>query len=725
MTAHTTADRAQDLLDAVERLKGDIEQQSLLLPPSEVRMRRWAMRLASMREDIGTLKREWKAKVQAKLFELEQLIETTRYARDRFIAAPIATPNDDWSSAPSLPRHALADAIHAEVQRPSNWRRASAAAPAKALDPQPPTREPTPVPVYQYSAEAEPPAAIHDAAAVTPEMRRELPPDRSLRHDFIMALEARLARPNSFEEARRASLAWLRRKRVPIPAAGHDNFESPTSAAGHRCVAVGIDGVWALQLDTVDHQTPGRRWIVELVLVDASPTPAVGVTLTAVSPAHLPRPDPSVPALLTALIDTVGLLDVEAGQPLSANASVIEHEANVERLVRELQQPKRRQPVIVISRYQKDDAERTFMDPDGLALRLRGLARVFVLDRKLTWVFNSAVGKRFAVAGASVRMYMPGFTPDDAAELHPFWNPAVLAERGWTLKQLAMEFLRTAAGLSLAILEREDAPPAFARVREALLRRQLDLAIRAAEEARLDAATAPRVDPVLAEQLAALERELRYERELRLLMEDELQTEKIRSSEIRETLIRQRDQAIDERDRLRGSNRHLEERLRALAADRTRNAEDVEPEFPDVWDDLEEWCERYTPGRVVLTQKAIRAARASKYEEIPFAYRVLWFLSRYYVSSKRNEGVNLAALEEASAELGVDVALVGRGALERKSKDTYSVPYRGKTLPLDMHVRGNSDRDPRYGFRLYFHWHAEEQCVIVGSFPAHLDNSLS
>lgn len=727
MTGQNAVDRARSLLDAIEGLKGEVEHQSLLLPPSDVRMRRWTLRLASIREEAATLNREWKGKLHTRLSELEQLIASTRTARDRFVAAsPSATRADDWDFAgPSLPRHALADAIHAEVQRPRDRPIADEANEAPQIEPQAQLQDLAPVPADDPSTDTAQPTAIQSKSVLVPELQRAGLPDRSLRHDFIMAVEARLARPSSFEAAQDATLAWLRRKRVPIPAGGRDNFEASPSAAGHRCVAVGIDGVWAMQLDTADTQTLGRRWIVELVLVDALPTPAVGITLTAVSPAQLPRPEPSVPALLTTLIERVGLLDVEAGQPLTATATLVECDADVQRLVRELQQAKRRQPVIVISRYQKDQSERSFMDPDGLALKLRGLARVFVLARPMAWVFNSVIGKRFAVAGASVRMFMPGFTPDDAADLHPLWNPTFLTERGWTLNQLASEFLHIAAGLSLAILEREDAPPAFARVRETLLRRQLDQAVRAADEARLDAATAPRADAGVADQLAALERELRFERELRLLMEEELQNEKLKASDAREKLTQQREQLIEERDRLKGSCRYLEDRVRALASAREKDPEDVEPEFPDAWDDLEEWCERHLAGRVVVTQKAIRAARTSPFEQIQFAYEVLWFLGRYYVSSRRNEGVDLATLEEASARLGIEVALVGRSVSERKLKDTYSVPYKSKALPLDLHVRGSSDRDPRYGFRLYFHWHPVEQCVIVGSFPSHLDNSMS
>jgi hypothetical protein len=47
-----------------------------------------------------------------------------------------------------------------------------------------------------------------------------------------------------------------------------------------------------------------------------------------------------------------------------------------------------------------------------------------------------------------------------------------------------------------------------------------------------------------------------------------------------------------------------------------------------------------------------------------------------------------------------------------------------KRVVLDMHVKRGSDKNPKFNFRLYFHWH-EDKRVIVGSFPSHLDNTLT
>ena len=125
---------------------------------------------------------------------------------------------------------------------------------------------------------------------------------------------------------------------------------------------------------------------------------------------------------------------------------------------------------------------------------------------------------------------------------------------------------------------------------------------------------------------------------------------------------------------------------------------------------------------MILTPRALRSARNSRFLDIPFVYEVLWVLAEHYVPARRNGGEDY---RERLEELGLELTPVGRSAQERRSRDTYSTDYKSERLVLDWHVKGNSDRDPRYGFRIYYHWHADDQCMVVGSLPEHLDNLLS
>lgn len=534
----------------------------------------------------------------------------------------------------------------------------------------------------------------------------------SRRLDPIIAVAGRLARPGSFGEARGIALEWLRRKRFQFDDAAADALHLSTPR-GHTATSVSLSerGVWALQVETADHTMQGRRWRVEMVLLDVEPTPAVSVTLTAISPAGSPEPTTSVPGLVTQLVQRVGLLDASDGSPLDAAGPVrIDDLDTLQNLLAALHSEHRTRPALVLSTYRKDGQLKQLLDPVGLAGKLAGLAQVWVLSREMAWPFNEVVGSHSAVAGASVRMFRPGFSTEDVPGRHPLWSPSELSAQDMDLNGLSNTLLREAAYQSLRALEREDAIPPFDRVRELVLQRQIEEARRKAQAA----SDQGRRD----ENSASLRQALESEIELRNLFEED-------NANLRKDLERavaERNQAQDERDTLRGTVLHLQGRVQELLQELRDAQSDEDPYFPESWDELAEWCERYLGDRVILTPKALRSARNSRFLDIPFVYRALWVLAEHYVQARRNGG---EAYREHLEELGLELTPVGRSATDHRSRETYSTDYKGQRVNLDWHVKGSSDRDPRYGFRIYYHWHAGDQCMVVGSLPEHLDNLLS
>ena len=528
-------------------------------------------------------------------------------------------------------------------------------------------------------------------------------PGLSTRTDPIIAIEGRLARADAFEEARRLALQWLRRKGFTAPDDLPREFELSVPRKGHRATAIAAEGVWALQVNTADAQQRGRHWCVEMVLVDASPTPAIAVTLTATSSADCEPPGPSVPGLLMAIMERIGVVDPESGEALVAGPVQVDSLAAMERLVRSLQSPRRQRPAFVLSQYRRKDGRfHTLLDPDGLARKVGGLARVHVLHNDLVWSFTEAMTRRFAVAGARVRHFRPGFDVDDDPSRHPVWGPDELRAESLSANGLCERFLREAAKESLKALQREDAVPAFERVREMVLRRQI-------EEARARVQT--RDDD--SGDVAALRSALADAEELANLYARE-----------KDRLIAELASKGDELDRERARNRYLEGRLavKPVSAETGESA----PAFPESWDTLEEWCERHLGESVVLSSKAVRAARDSVYQDIAFAYRVLWYLGSIFVPCRLGHfGDGAERLARAESDLGIEISPPGKAAVERKSRETYSTTYDGERLSLDWHVKGNSSRDPRFGFRLYFNWQASRRRVVVGWLPSHLDNALT
>ena len=747
----------------LDALASEFERDSAALPPSDQTFKQWAQRALSISRRLRESDATGRNKLLQRLQRLQIRLRALRASRRRYLdqrdrtVTPDAlhTSDSTWSAAPiDSPRQPLAAAIHAEL------RLAGDLAPIALAKAPPKEPAPTSMPSTQAAArEAEslqraaeqisthvpntitvgPTRQDGDSASpvahLLPRLPRTIGRDssdnalqtirkarveplaarHSTRLDPIMAVAGRLARPGSFSLAQEIARQWLQTKRFKVPSDSAESFEIEVADKGHRAIALSSRGVWALQAETSDSAMRGRRWRVEMVLIDAEPTPAVSVTLTAISPAAQPSPPPSIPVFLAQLIDQIGLLDTETGELFSARATRVDEAAALHRMLQLLWSPSRHQPVLVLSTYNKQGRQAHLLDPDGLAAKLRGLAKVYVLTQEMSWALTDALTKRFAVAGATVRLFRPGFTPEDDPSLHPAWSPDVLQQQCINLRMLSALFVRDAADASLRALEQEDVIPPFDRVREQILRRQI-------EQAREQASAAALVEPVSAKRLDALQQALTDEAALRQMFEEDNEKQRQELTRLRT----ERDVLRTERDVTQARADHLQVRVNSLqqriGAVEIRDAATL----PDDWTNLEDWCSQHLSDCVVLTPKAIRAARASDYAEVPFAYQVLLLLAEFYVPCRRGvlEGGN-TALEYEKDQLGIDISPVGRAAQERRSRDTYSTTYKGQRVSLDMHVQGSSNRDPRHGFRLYFHWHDEEKRLIVGWFPSHLENALT
>src|SRR5690606_13680123 len=110
------------------------------------------------------------------------------------------------------------------------------------------------------------------------------------------------------------------------------------------------------------------------------------------------------------------------------------------------------------------------------------------------------------------------------------------------------------------------------------------------------------------DEVTSLKSELDGEVQLRRLFEDD--NSKLAND--LESVRVERNALRDQRDVLRGRTLYLESRLQKLQLQLREAQGDVEPPYPDHWDDLEDWCEEHLGERVILTRKALRAAQDSR-----------------------------------------------------------------------------------------------------------------
>ena len=77
----------------------------------------------------------------------------------------------------------------------------------------------------------------------------------------------------------------------------------------------------------------------------------------------------------------------------------------------------------------------------------------------------------------------------------------------------------------------------------------------------------------------------------------------------------------------------------------------------------------------------------------------------------------------------VDPGLDERGAITDigagRQGETYYVQYQGRRRKLERHLAKGTSMDPRYCLRIYYFWDEQNQMVVIGDLPRHLDTSFT
>ncbi len=174
-----------------------------------------------------------------------------------------------------------------------------------------------------------------------------------------------------------------------------------------------------------------------------------------------------------------------------------------------------------------------------------------------------------------------------------------------------------------------------------------------------------------------------------------------------------RRQVAEQSRQLRSIKQHLN------SANRSIDAIDA-PVVYERLDQISDWA-LANADRIHILPRAISECRKSSYADPGLLYQALELLAVTY----RDVRLSLAqreSLGERARELGLEI----RGSVEfSNASEDYFFRWKGRRVFLDQHLgRGNS-RDQRHCLRVYYTWDAEDEIVIVGWMPSHLDNSMT
>jgi hypothetical protein len=341
------------------------------------------------------------------------------------------------------------------------------------------------------------------------------------------------------------------------------------------------------------------------------------------------------------------------------------------------------------------------INADLLASRVIGAAHVVSITPAASERLSDMLGKDYSVFNSAVRTYNPGLNPEeDLPSRHPVASPATIA--GWDgigpsefETFLVRGVLRRSTGRDFE----GDIPPYS-------LIHQLELEDRR-QKANQRGATS---EELL--NLALAEIEI-----LRKKLEDDAATNLglLREAE------KERDDALTELDDKDAEIGNLHARLASVLAALARIGPEEEIPIPSTFDEIDTWCRTHLPGDIIVLPRALRAAKKSSFHDPSLTYRALLLLRNEYMRMRKTgSDESLKEWRDELARLGLEDQASFSGDRAGEFENEYTVQWRKRRRLLDRHLKAGNSREERYCFRLYYFWDAEEQKVVIGSFPCHL-----
>ncbi len=529
----------------------------------------------------------------------------------------------------------------------------------------------------------------------------------------VSQVQVRLERPKSdaFRAIQRDVLEWMSRKAgraLPVEAWEGHGFELDEVGA-QRVAAVELPELryWAARIDDADREVPRRTWTTEIGLASADEEAVtLGSRLIVSARGDNPAYEPTIPVFVRQSIRaSAAFLD---GRSLPTGPWIIRSREDVSELYSLLIAPKRRCDVCVYS-LDENEEDPSLVIPSANVVyhRTLGAAHVAIITGSAAYYLTDFVGKEFSVFRRAVRTYRPRFNiDDDEPRRHPIAFPQSIYEwkdgglegveafESFLVQNLILQTVATAD------LER-DLPP-FSLVR------------RIASQSVIEVAEG---EGVSEEQMLALIKQDNLQLRQSLEEEKELHDGLLTEAEL------ERDAAKRQEDEARSENYSLKQRVRALESQlQSRGVGDNVAGLPNDLAELKQWADKHLAGSVFLTNRALRGAKDSEYAEPPLVYQALLLLRDRYVPMRRVGCGELAArYAEGLAQFGLEESPSIATNRLGEQEDEYLVLYNGRKRELTRHLKKGNSRDPRHCFRLYFFWDENDEQVVVGWLPSHLD----
>lgn len=537
---------------------------------------------------------------------------------------------------------------------------------------------------------------------VAERMRRNSPSLRQVVH--IAADICGTDKTVAIAMARQQALTWVQRRvgQLPENAWKFEDFEYLMPGSSAVAITIKRDDVdyWVVRCDDPDKEVPGRTWTTEITVGYRGDHAGFGLRLMVAGRGELDGFIPSVPGVVRQVAARPGLL--RGQRRISEEPNLVGSLEQMDGLLNLIEDKGRRRPVYVVSLNEGVvEPGMAAVDVYDLAKRCIGIAHVYVVPSHFTYEITNRLGKEFSVFWGAVRTYRPDF---DVSSDSPFSHPRALPEtiQNWN-KQGAGAFVdflvKGAAEESLARISTDADLPSFSKVKQAALALQRESATNQGADIAIQMEIANQI--IKEKEKLVIEWEaLALEEQDKRISAEEL----TKASESQIYWLRERNEA-------------LEQKILELSGVVS------EVPIPTSYDELSNWANQYLPGKILLTGRAIRAAKGALFEDVGLVYKSLVLLANEYRDLKMGKGGEVFYEKLKGLNLECSASFAGERAGE--FGDTYIVKYAGRNRELDMHLKWGNAREERRCLRIYFFWDEEKSVVVVGSLPAHLKTRAS
>ena len=454
-----------------------------------------------------------------------------------------------------------------------------------------------------------------------------------------------------------------------------------------------------------DAHTPGRLWTTDVQISkhDAVYYFAARLSVTSLQSCNEEVPY-SCPTFIRDIINTIGLFDIIQ---ISDKPHFISTQDDAQHFVDFLESTSRFMPVLLLSPcYYEDNAEHNGYTANAyqIAKHLRGVAHVFCTTIETNDYLRDQIGSQWIPYNGAVRTYYPNlsFSESDLYQ-HPLLTPQQIQFRKANDNDQSGSWIRDVETHIQLYSVRQRVPWQecgmlfYLSAHQELIKKQRIASVQSEE------------------QLIAL-----YEEQI-----NQMQKQCDESLAIADAYANDYENAIAENEQLRQQFNRLKGQIStlrsALESALVQQGQETIPIY-NSYSEMAAWIDQYYADKLLLHPRAKRSLKNACYEDVPLVYKCLSLLATSYYDYRmglityddfRTAYKNIdSGLEESGAITDIAAGMEG---------ETYFVQYKGQKHKLDRHLTKGNDKDKRYCLRIYFFWDSQEQLVVIGDLPHHLD----